>query len=380
MATITKTKTSKGKVRYRMRVVVGHKPDGTPIQRMRTFDTSREAVTAAKSWETDRDRGVGGEVSKLRMGDYVRSWLERAAKRVRPSTLYGWQYMVDHHIMPALGGLLLREVTAARVQAWIDKIVSRDTARRARRILYTCLEDAVRLNMLPANPVARVIAPPPPRPVGTAWSKEEARAFLTAAAGYVYHPYWLLAVRLALRPSELLGLRWQAVDLDAGTLSVEEGRATVRNSAFEGGTKSAAGQRKLDLPADVVGVLKAHKVAQNRLRLKVGPAWEDHNLVCAGEEGQFIRHNNLTRAFKRLCKLSGVKAIRLYDLRHTAISLMAEAGADFKAISEVAGHANVRITRNVYQHINRSQRAAALEALSEALEPESAPEAQSVSS
>jgi integrase len=96
--------------------------------------------------------------------------------------------------------------------------------------------------------------------------------------------------------------------------------------------------------------------------------------VCTGELGQPIGYRNLTRAFKRLCEVAGVKEIRLYDLRHTAISLMAESGADIKAISEVAGHANVLITRTIYQHVNRNQRAAVLAALSSALE---GPEGQS---
>src|SRR5690348_14391014 len=100
MATITPTTTSKGEKRYHVRVVVGHKPDGTPIQRMRTFRKSKEAEAAAKSWETDRDRGVGADSTKVRTGDYLKQWLERTAKRVRPSTLYGYRYVVDHQIMP----------------------------------------------------------------------------------------------------------------------------------------------------------------------------------------------------------------------------------------------------------------------------------------
>ena len=87
-----------------------------------------------------------------------------------------------------------------------------------------------------------------------------------------------------------------------------------------------------------------------------------------GHMAEYIKDGNLDAAFKRLIVAAGVSRIRLYDMRHTAITLMAESGADIKAVSEVAGHANVLITRNVYQHINRSQRASALAALSTALD------------
>jgi integrase len=95
----------------------------------------------------------------------------------------------------------------------------------------------------------------------------------------------------------------------------------------------------------------------------LGTVWNQNNLVCSGEVGQPIEYRNLRRAFKRICIEAGVSEIRLYDLRHTAITLMAAAGGDLKAISEVAGHANVTITRNVYQHINKQQRNAVLATL-----------------
>jgi integrase len=379
MATITKVTTSKGEVRYRVRVVIGHKPDGTPVQQMRTYRTSKEANAEARKWESDRDQGMSVHAGKVRTGDYVRGWLERAAKRVRPSTMHGYRYIVGRYILPGLGGMLLRELTPATVQAWIDTLPTPDTAHRCRRTLHICLEEAARLNLLPANPADRVTTPPKGPSKAAAWTGEEVRSFLAATADHSYHPYWPLALRLGLRPSELLGLHWDSVDLDAGTLAVCEGRATVGNASYEGAPKSDAGNRSLDLPADLVAMLRAHRAYQKARRLEMGDLWREHSLVCAGELGQPVSHRNLTRAFKRLCAVASVRPIRLYDLRHTAISAMAAAGADIKAISEVAGHANVTITRNVYQHINRKQRAAALAALADAYGESPQQPAESVS-
>jgi integrase len=367
MASIKKCTNGDGSISYRVRIVVGHKSDGTPIQGMRSCRTRKDADTLARQWETDRDRGLRGDPGKVRVGEYVQGWMLRSAKRVRPSTLAGYRYLIDRYIMPGLGGSLLRELTPASLQAWIDTLPTPDTAHRCRRTLHICLEEAVRLNLLALNPADRVTTPPKGASTAAAWSRDSGRRFLAAAANHTYQPYWTLALRLGLRPSELLGLRWAAVNLDAGTVAVAEARATVANRSYKGAPKSDAGNRVLDMPADLVVHLRAHKARQNAERLALGPVWRGNDLVCCGELGQPIAYRNLTRAFKRVCGVAGVPMIRLYDLRHTAISLMAEAGADIKAISEVAGHANVLITRNIYQHINRAQRAAALGHLAEAL-------------
>jgi integrase len=257
-------------------------------------------------------------------------------------------------------------MTPAVIQRWIDTLPSADTAHRCKKRLHTCLEEAVRMGLLPMNPAKYVKVPPLGPSAAAAWTGDEARRFLAVSEGHAYEPYWSLALRLAMRPCELVGLRWDAVDFEARTLTVKEGLATVSSVRFEGGPKSEAGNRTLDLPADLVALLKAHRARQRARRLELGALWRENNLVCTNDVGEPICHRTLTRAFKRLSARAGARDIRLYDLRHTAISAMAERGADIKAISEVAGHASVRITRNVYQHVNRKQRAAALDALTDA--------------
>jgi len=122
-------------------------------------------------------------------------------------------------------------------------------------------------------------------------------------------------------------------------------------------------------------MLQAHYDAQLARRRQLEALWVDSGLVCTNDHGDQIEYGNLGRAFRSLRKRAKVTDIRLYDLRHTAITLMAAGGADLKAVSEIAGHANVQITRNIYQHINRKQRRAALDALTEALEePQETPQ------
>ncbi len=155
---------------------------------------------------------------------------------------------------------------------------------------------------------------------------------------------------------------------------MREARPTVGVTSFQGPPKSDAGRRILELAPDLVRLLQAHHDAQADRERLMDTLWVKTDLVCTDDHGDCIEYSNLTRSFKRLRKRAKVSDIRLYDLRHTAITLMAASGADLKAVSEVAGHANVMITRNIYQHINRKQRRAALDALTYTLgEPEDSP-------
>jgi integrase len=377
VATITKVTTSKGEVRYRVRAVVGHRPDGTAKQELRTCATKKEALAWAAQREADVARGVAVADTRTTLGQYLGEWLTRSERRVRPITVAGYRWLIERWIVGTeLASTPLGRLSPAAVQKWIDAIPRPASARKARAVLAIALAEASRLGLVAANPVSRTTAPAHTPRQGTSWSSKEARRFLVAAEGDPYSPFWQLAVYLGMRPSEIAGLRWEAVDLDAGTLRVERARPTAMGRTFDSDkTKSEAGKRTLALPPALVAVLRAHKARQNEQRLLLGQDWPDHGLVCTGTTGAPLDQRAVQRRFVRLCAKAGVTRVRVYDSRHTATSLMLDAGADLKAASEALGHADPRITMKVYRHVRADQRARALALLADSLAPEDEPEA-----
>ncbi len=119
------------------------------------------------------------------------------------------------------------------------------------------------------------------------------------------------------------------------------------------------------------GRLESHLTAQHACRQlrRDAPALHmvECGLVCTTVHGTAVDHRNIRRRFTRLCRLSGVPRVRIYDLRHTATSLMIDAGADLKAASEALGHTDPRITMKVYRHVRGDQRAQAIALLSDAI-------------
>ncbi|HLJ80671.1 MAG TPA: site-specific integrase, partial [Ktedonobacterales bacterium] len=246
MASITRV-TIGGQVRYRVRAVVAHYPNGKARQQMRTFDSRREADRWGREAEARAAAGQGSEPGRLTVDRYLSDWLAEWAQHVRPSTLAAYRLLVDRYVRPRLAGLLLRDASALALQRLLNDLPTADTKNRVRGLLHTALGRAAELGLLPANPVERTRVPRHEPRAGQAWSVEEARRFLEAAAEHPYQPFWILAVCTGMRPSELVALTWADVDLAAGTLTIRAGRPTVGNMQYDGGPKSKAGRRTLML-------------------------------------------------------------------------------------------------------------------------------------
>jgi integrase len=169
-----------------------------------------------------------------------------------------------------------------------------------------------------------------------------------------------------MRPEEYLGLQWKAVDLEHGIVTVQ---STViwRNDGgwYFGEPKTTSSRRSFPLPLSIVSALREHRRKQAEERLRMGPRYENHDMVFATREGTPLMIQNVrTRHFKPILKRAGLdESIRLYDLRHTCATLLLAIGENPKVVSERLGHANVSITLDVYAHVLPSMQQAASEKL-----------------
>jgi integrase len=374
----TKITTKDGRTRYRMRAVVAYKENGDPIQKMRTFDKERDAKAWGREMDTAREKGTLADSGKLTLGKYLDQWLERCERRVqqgslRGTTLAGYRAIMRLYIKPdtdagrARMNVRMDRLKPSHCQEIIDAAPTAFTATRARVILRIALGEAERLGVLAANPIKRTKAPTHHAKEGSAWTDVEARAFLAVAKHDRYAPYWYLGVYTGLRPSEVFGLRWDAFDLDAGTMRIEEGRVHLFGEVYEGGPKSTKGKRTIDLPAPVVSVLRTWRATQAAEQLMLGAKWAADNLVITTSTGRPVNPRNLTRGFKRLCTKARVRPIRLYDLRHTFGSMALWRGADLKTVAAIMGH-DPSMLQRVYQHIHQDAPRKAIESVAAVLD------------
>ncbi len=299
----------------------------------------------------------------MTVGDYLETWLADYAKpNVAGKTFERYADIVRGHIRPALGHLMLQKLHPLHVQEFYSTALaegrrdgrgglSAQTVLHCHRILRGALNQAVRWQLLVRNPADAVVPPRPVRREMMALDETGTVLLLNAAKrSRLYGPI-MLAVTTGLRRGEVLALRWTAIDLNRGTLSVREALEQTRDGLAFKQPKTAKGRRIVDLPRIAIEELQTHKMEQAQQRLLLGPAYEDHGLVFPEPDGRPWAPDKLSSALAALVRRAGFTGLRLHDLRHTHATQLLKEGVHPKVVSERLGHATVAITLDTYSHV-----------------------------
>ena len=202
------------------------------------------------------------------------------------------------------------------------------------------------------------------------WTLAEAARFLETArtAGSRYYPLFATALNTGKRLGELLGVRWADVDLDAGTVVVQQTLEKSGRTPRFGPPKTKDSRRTIPLLPELVDALRHWKATQNGDRLLLGPAYRDFGLVFTIPGGGAVSSDDLRkRDLARLVKQARVPAIRSHDLRHCYASTLLAAGVPLKTVSDLMGHSTVGITADVYGQLTLESKREAVGVLSRVL-------------
>lgn len=346
------------------------------------FRTRKEAERALAESISQLGHGTFVEPTRQTVADYLRDWLKTGETRgLRESTRVGYDVVVEKYVVPKLGVVALQKLTAAQLNGLYGELLQsgrrqREGGLRPRTVRYVhtvmrkALADAVRWGLLARN-VADAADPPSAsaanadaRRARNAWSLAELRRFLAVASSHRLFAAFRLAAMTGMRRGEVLGLRWQDVDLDGGRLSVRQTLIAPRYKLQLSAPKNGE-PRGIDLDPETVTVLRAHRRRQSEERLAFGPGWGEHPLandfVFRQEDGSPVVPHLFSLAFERLTKKAGLRRIRLHDLRHTHAVLLAKSGAHPKVVQERLGHHSPGFTLDVYNDAFPSQQREAAE-------------------
>ncbi|MFJ3924154.1 tyrosine-type recombinase/integrase [Streptomyces sp. NPDC090022] len=374
---------------------------GNTRKRIRVYGTTRKDALAKLTEKiAASNRGLPVPSAQGSVAAYLTYWLENVAvHHLRENTHTRYTACVHRYLIPGLGKKKLTKLTAKDVRTWLNQLrttcqccVCGIDARRdhphccaagqccnkqlspltltyIHSVLKSALEHAVREEEIPRN-VARNVRTGTPRPRRfEPLTADEARQLLTTAQGHRLHALFELALHTGLRKGELLGLRWEDLDLGAGTAAI---RRTLQRTTAGGlttlPTKTRASERRIALPARCLQSLKLHHEQQQRERAAAGIAWQRSGHVFTTVQGGPIDPTNLTRAFTTLLRKAGLRRIRFHDLRHSAATLLLEQGVELVVIKELLGHAHIGVTATVYAHVRLRLQRDAIDTLSTALD------------
>ena len=299
------------------------------------------------------------------VGEYLSGWLLLQRSQVQPSTWESYRTYVVRHLVPALGSTPLAELTAAQLSTFYaslqqspgcrGKPLALRTIQYCHGVIHKALNDAVRLELLPRNVASSATLPKVDlrgdaiREVH-AWSAEELRLFLDHTRGTPHHGLWLVAAATGLRRGELLGLRWDDVDLATPSLTVRRSLSVIKGDARLKQPKTSR-CRTLRLDATTATTFRQRREEQQRRRAAVLSWRNDWNLVFTQDDGAHLDPMQITQAFRVAVRDAPVPRIRLHDLRHTHATLLLQAGVPIKVVSERLGHAQISLTLDIYAHV-----------------------------
>lgn len=314
---------------------------------------------------------------KQKLGDYLTQWLDRVVKNdeLKPSTAVGYRrYIAD--ISDKIGHLQVNAIRKAHIADLIEELVEEGRGataiRRAHATLRSALNDALERDLIDYNPAARVKLPRIDKQPIRPWEPEEAGQFLDVAAEHRLGALFEAAILTGLRRGELVGLRWQDVDLANRRLTVSVQVVRVGTAALEGTIKTEAGQsRVVPLGDRAVGALVAWQIQQSTERIAWADAYRDSGRVFTMEDGRELRPEYPSRLFEQLQSAAGMRPQRFHDLRHLFASLALSNGEDMAVVSKIMGHSTSQITRDLYGHLVGDKARQAVSGVASLLPPRS---------
>ena len=302
--------------------------------------------------------------SDMLFADYMELWLEIIRNSVEKTTFSSYTQMVKGKIAPYFRntGLTLDGIQAKHIQSFYLhelKTVSPGTVIHYHANIHKALKYAVRIDLITSNPVDKVDRPKPQAFMASYYSAEEMEKLFEAAQGHKLELIIQLAAFYGLRRAEVMGLRWEAIDFEAKTLTI---RHIVTSTRIDGKkilveadrAKTKSSLRTLPLVDPIAERLKAVKEQQEYNQKICGNCYNQEYLgyVFVDAMGNLIQPDSVTTGFPQLLKENGLRRIRFHDLRHSCASLLLKEGVPMKQIQEWLGHSDISTTANIYAHLD----------------------------
>lgn len=353
---------------------------GRQIQRSIYGKTQKEVRQKLNQVTAEIDSGDYLEPSGMKLRDWLDSWLADYSGDKKYSTMKHYRAACETHIKPHLGDVPLSKLNAVMVQKFYnslshpedgEKALSPKTVKNVHGILSKAMSQAVRNGLIKFNPCEGAVLPKVSKKEIRPLSNEQVKGLLELAdSDEVYGILLKLIVLTGLREAEAMGLTWDCVDFEKGTILVNKQLQKRPKSA--GGMVFSSlknGKPRLLRPAPyVMQLLRQRQEQQRKQRLEAGEAWEEWHdaqvkgsLVFTTLTGSYLSPQTVYNHFKVMAAKLGVPNARVHDLRHTFAVLSLENGDDIKTVQGNLGHATAAFTLDVYGHVSDSMQKASAE-------------------
>lgn len=347
--------------RWEGRYVVGHDPiTGKMISRNVLGKTQAEVKEKLRTAIENSKRLDYTQTGKYTVGQWMDEWFEAYAKvKVRPSSHQTYKGYIENHIKPNIGDIPIEKLTSLQLQKFYRRLLtegrvpriesekqpkglSAKTVRNINQVISSAMDMAVRHKLILSNPTEGCELPKVEHREMKTLPAEQLGAFLREAKESGVYELYYLDLATGLRRGELLGLKWEDIDLQNGIIHVRRQVARVDGEVKELPLKTKNSYRNISISQDAVAMLTEME------------AHRSSDYVFPSSTGGPISPDSVNNMLHRVLKRAGLPSIRFHDLRHTFATLALQNGVDIKTVSGMLGHFSAGFTLDTYAHVTTS--------------------------
>lgn len=336
---------------------------GKQIQRSVTGKTQKEVSQKLREATKSIDDGTYKEPCKLTVGEWLEIWSKEYLGSVKPRTVESYKGHIKKHLKPAFGAVKLEALAAHTIQSFYnalgtEKNLSPKTVKNVHGVLHKALQQAVAIGYIRVNPADACALPRVEKKAIAPMDASEIRTFMKAIEGHRFKDVFLVTLFTGMRRGEVLGLQWDCVDFERGTLRIDKQLQQVpgeKGNYLLFSTKNSKG-RSITPASAVMDILRKHRAAQNAWKLKAGTAWEETGFVFTDGLGHHLSPHTVYHNYKRVVESIGLPEARFHDLRHSYAVAALQSGDDIKSVQENLGHHTAAFTLDVYGHVTEQMK------------------------
>ena len=327
----------------------------------RTQSDVRKKLTEVRN-DLDNDEYL--EPNDTTLKEWLELWQDEYLEDVKQSTADRYKSCIRIHIIPALGETRLMDLRASTIQKFLNQCkkvdgLSEKSVKNIRLVLHKALEQAIEDEQIKKNPCDRAKVPSyddPPKEMRPL-KDHEVPMFLQAIKGHQFESLFYVALFTGMRESELIGLTWDCIDFQHGTIHIyrQLRKTREKKGSYVFTSLKNKQARTFSPPQNVLDVLKKVKINQAEQRLKAGTSWSNpDDLVFTNDLGKHVATFTLYKYFKEVVTQIGLPEMRFHDFRHGYATLALQNEVDVKTVSNNLGHSTTAFTMDKYGHVTET--------------------------
>ncbi|MBE1306203.1 site-specific integrase [Clostridium botulinum] len=374
-----------GKEYYRVTVSIGRDSSGKLIRKEFYGSSKKDAENKRDEYLDNIKKGLNVDYKNIVLGELMHSWLfeiVRVSNKIKPSTFQRYEGIYRNYVKDSdIYGVKISNLKTIHLQRYYNDLYAKgktsNVIKNLNKLLKNFFNYATDEGYILKNPCSgkRIVIPGESetheRKIEV-FSDEEINALKIALKGHRLKFLILLALGTGLRQGELLGLKWNDIDINNKQLKVERSIKQVNIISSNGSReyktivqspKTKNSIRAVPIPSSLISDLKEHGNLQKQEKLKCGNSYNNTDYVFTTEIGNTMNARNVTKSYERLLKKAKIPYKKFHSLRHTYATKLFEVNVPLKTVQMLLGHSDISITANIYTHVMPKEKIKAVEKL-----------------